>query len=58
MLMLGAEPATRQFEAAVAPCWHEGRIVGFAGSAVDVTDRIKAQDQLQAQLAFTELLLE
>ena len=34
------------------------RVVGFAGSAVDVTARIKAQDQLQAQLAFTELLLE
>jgi signal transduction histidine kinase len=31
---------------------------GYAGSAVDVTDRIKAQGQLQAQLAFTELLLE
>ena len=57
-LMLGAEPATRQFEAAVAPLLVEGRIVGYAGSAVDVTDRIKAQDQLQAQLAFTELLLE
>ena len=57
-LMLDAEPATRQFEAAVAPLLVEGRIVGYAGSAVDVTDRIKAQDQLQAQLAFTELLLE
>ena len=58
LLMLGAGASVRQFEMAVSPLMAEGRVVGFAGSAVDVTARIKAQDQLQAQLAFTELLLE
>lgn len=57
-LMLGADAAVRRFEVAVAPLLAERRIVGYAGSAVDVTDRIKAQGELQAQLAFTELLLE
>jgi PAS domain S-box-containing protein len=58
VLMLGSGPVERQFEMAVAPLLAEGRIVGYAGSAVDITERIKAQAQLQAQLAFTELLLE
>lgn len=48
----------REFDVAVAPLLADGRIVGYAGSAVDVTERIQAQGQLQAQLAFTELLLD
>jgi PAS domain S-box-containing protein len=57
-LLLGADAAVREFDVAVAPLLADGRIVGYAGSAVDVTERIQAQGQLQAQLAFTELLLD
>ncbi|GKT16631.1 PAS domain S-box protein [Acidovorax sp. SUPP2522] len=46
------------FELAVVPLISEGRIAGFAGSAVDVTGRWEAQLKLQAQLAFQNLLLE
>ncbi len=58
VLMLGTGSAVRQFEMAVAPLLADGRVVGYAGSAVDITERIRVQAQLQAQLAFTELLLE
>ena len=40
------------------PLLREGRLVGFAGSAVDVTARWKAQQELQTQLAFQHLLFE
>jgi PAS domain S-box-containing protein len=43
---------------AVVPLLSEGRLTGFAGSAVDVTERWVAQQQLHAQLAFQDLLLE
>jgi len=43
---------------AVVPLRLEGRLTGFAGSAVDVTERWTAQHQLQSQIAFQELLLE
>lgn len=46
------------FDIAVVPLTVEQRITGFAGSAVDVTERWTAQQQLQAQLAFQHLLLE
>ncbi|MFN4120151.1 PAS domain S-box protein [Acidovorax sp.] len=46
------------FQMAVVPLRVEGRVTGFAGSAVDVTDRWVAQQQLQTQLAFQDLLLE
>lgn len=46
------------FDVAVIPLLEHGTIVGFAGSAVDVTARAQAQRQLQAQLALTEQLLE
>ncbi|MBI5336032.1 MAG: PAS domain S-box protein [Burkholderiales bacterium] len=35
-----------------------GQVIGYAGSAVDVTERHAAEQQLQAQLAFSALLLE
>ena len=35
-----------------------GKLRGFAGSAVDVTALLAAQDDLQEQLAFTNLVLE
>jgi len=48
----------RHFQLAVVPLHGEGRIVGFAGSAVDVSARVAADEQLQHQLAFSGLLLE
>ena len=46
------------FQMAVVPLRVDGRVMGFAGSAVDVTERWEAERQLQAQLAFQDLLLE
>lgn len=46
------------FQVAVVPLRREGRIIGFAGSAMDVSDRVASDQQLQHQLAFTGLLLE
>lgn len=43
---------------AVVPLTRQGEIIGFAGSAVDVTARWKAQQELQTQLAFQHLLFE
>ena len=48
----------RYFHFTVVPLRAQGRIVGFAGSASDVTERVVAQQQLQTQLAVTELTLE
>ncbi|MDI4634359.1 PAS domain S-box protein [Pelomonas sp. V22] len=53
-----AEGGLRQYEVAVVPLYAKQQLVGFAGSAVDVTEREVAQQQLQRQLAFTGLLLE
>ncbi|MFG6487035.1 PAS domain-containing protein [Roseateles sp. BYS78W] len=53
-----ADGRPRHFQLAVVPLHGEGRIVGFAGSAVDVSERVAADQQLQHQLAFTGLLLE
>ncbi len=53
-----AEGGLRQYEVAVVPLYAKRQLVGFAGSAVDVTEREVAQHQLQRQLAFTGLLLE
>jgi PAS domain S-box-containing protein len=48
----------RSFEIAVMPLMFERAVVGFAGSAVDVTERSVAQDRLRAQLAFNELMMD
>jgi PAS domain S-box-containing protein len=45
-------------EFAVVPLVVEGQVMGFAGSAVDVTERRRAARKLQEQLAFQHLLLE
>ncbi|MBX3604028.1 MAG: PAS domain-containing protein [Piscinibacter sp.] len=50
-------PGGRRFDISVTPLREQGRLLGFAGSAVDITDRWVAQQQLQAQLDFNELLL-
>ena len=52
----GGQP--RHFDVAVAPLLDGPLVVGFAGSAVDVTERWAAQRQLQEQLAFSALLLD
>ncbi|MFN3630064.1 MAG: ATP-binding protein, partial [Casimicrobiaceae bacterium] len=56
--VLTSEGVSRRFDLAVVPLHGQGRILGFAGSAVDVTERYAAQARLQHQLAFTGLLLE
>ncbi|MFZ2987158.1 ATP-binding protein [Ideonella sp.] len=48
----------RCFEISVMPLLEHERLVGFAGSAVDLSERVEAQQRLQAQLSFTELLME
>ena len=53
-----AADAVRQFEVNVTPLFDGTALVGFAGSAVDVTDRLAGQARLREQLAFTELLFE
>lgn len=53
----GAE-RMRHFDVAVVPLVHDERIVGFAGSAADVTDRVVAQQKLQTQLKVSALMLE
>ena len=50
--------AARQFDVHVTPLYEGTTLVGFAGSAVDVTDRLAGQARLREQLAFTELLFE
>nr|WP_145545449.1 PAS domain-containing sensor histidine kinase [Variovorax boronicumulans] len=45
-------------DVAVVPLLHDGRLVGYAGSAVDITGRWEVQQQLQAQLALSNTLLE
>ena len=47
-----------RFDIAIVPLLLHGRIVGFAGSAIDVTGRYVAQQRLQQQLSLTGLLLE
>jgi len=48
----------RHFDVAVVPLLGGDQIVGFAGSAADVTGRVVAQQRLQTQLAVTALMLE
>lgn len=57
-LMMGRDDDRRRFELSVSPLRSGGRIVGFAGSAVDVTEHQAVQRKLTEQLALTELLLE
>jgi len=53
-----ADGSSRHFQVAVVPLHLEGRINGFAGSAIDVSERVASDQRLQHQLAFTGLLLE
>jgi len=47
-----------RFDVAIVPLRDRQQLVGYAGSAVDVTERYVAQQRLQQELAFTGLLLE
>lgn len=53
-----ADGQLRRFEVSVVPIAAHGQTVGYAGSAVDVTDIHATQAELQAQLAFTASLIE
>ncbi len=53
-----ASGAERRFDLAVVPLLADGVLVGYAGSAVDVTERWHAEQQLQNQLALNAQLLE
>lgn len=53
--LLAADGQVLQHECMVTPL---PRGAGFVGSGVDVTERLQARRKLQAQLAFTEMLLE
>ena len=46
------------FDVALVPLLHDGHVAGFAGSAVDVTERWEAQQKLQGELEFRGLMLE
>lgn len=56
--LLAHDGSERQFEIAVLPLQQDDRVVGFAGSAVDVTALLQAQRALQVQLAFTRQLMD
>ena len=54
-----AQPGiARRFDLAVVALYDGRRVAGFAGSAVDITEREEAQALLAEQLAFSALLLE
>ncbi|MFN5049509.1 ATP-binding protein, partial [Roseateles sp.] len=48
----------RHFQVAVVALAGQGPLLGFAGSAVDVTERRQAEERVQLQLQFSEQLLE
>jgi PAS domain S-box-containing protein len=50
--------ALRTFDFSVMPLQSDGEVTGFAGSAIDVTERVAAERQLETQLAFTRLVME
>lgn len=53
-----ADGRQHRFHITVVPLRAQGRIVGFAGSAADVSERYAAQQRLKQELAFSSLLLE
>ena len=56
--LVDAQGLPRSYDLSVMPLLQGGRLAGFAGSAVDVTERVMAQRRLEQQLAFSEMLLE
>ena len=56
--MRSSDGKLHRFDFAVVPLRDASGITAFAGSAVDVTERVEAQQALQRQLAFVALMLE
>jgi PAS domain S-box-containing protein len=56
--MRASDGSLHRFDFAVVPLRDGEKIVGFAGSAVDVTKRLAAESALQHQLDFVAFLLE
>ena len=56
--MRASDGSLHRFDVAVVPLWEGDQIIGFAGSAVDVTERLAAESALQHQLDFVAFLLE
>ncbi|MBL8327615.1 MAG: PAS domain S-box protein [Rubrivivax sp.] len=56
--MVDADGQTRLLEMTVVPLFERGHLLGFAGSAVDMTELLSTQRQLRAQLAFNGSLIE
>lgn len=57
-LSFGEPAQLRHYEVHVRELLEGQRVAGFAGSAVDLTDRLASQARLSEQLAFNERLLE
>ena len=56
---LGADAVgPRIFDFAVVPLRTDGIVVAYAGSAIDITERQRAEQKLREQLSFSSLLLE
>jgi PAS domain S-box-containing protein len=58
LVIRGKGTADHTFDVSVMPLIDRGAIVGFAGSAVDVSALVAAEQRLRAQLAFTAELIE
>ncbi len=58
VVQMGQAGRWRRFEVAVLPLKAGQRLVGYAGSAADVTEREQARQRLQSQLDFIGQLLE
>jgi PAS domain S-box-containing protein len=55
---IGSDERPRDFDLIAVPLLVNGRICGFSGSAVDVTDQRWVQAQLRQQLSLTAVLLD
>jgi len=53
-----AEGRILHFEVAIVPLLVDGQVTAFAGSAVDITELLETQQQLQMQLSLIGLMLE
>ena len=58
LVIHGKGTADHTFDVSVMPLVDSGAIVGFAGSAVDVSALVAAEQRLRAQLSFTAELIE
>lgn len=54
----GPQGRLSRFELTVVPLFEGGRLVGFAGSGVDMTELLATQQQLRSQLAFNASVIE